>query len=46
MGQYNQFVLSLRRLYKNHSVTEATVTELCLKYKLSEEEKNFILGHS
>ena len=46
MGQYSQFVMSLRRLYENHKLLETTVVEMCSKYNLSEEERNFILGKS
>lgn len=46
MGQYSQFVMSLRRLYENHKLPETIVVEMCLKYNLSEEDKKYILGKS
>ena len=42
----NQFVESIRRLYKDGKVTEKKVLELFESKKISEEEKVYILDVS
>lgn len=40
----NQFVESLKRLYKRHMIDENKIIELCTNGKISEDEKNHILS--
>ena len=40
----NQFVESMRRLYKNGKVTEKKIVELYESGKIIEEEKSYILN--
>lgn len=39
----NQFVESLKRLYKDMKVAEEKIVELCVSGKITEEEKVYIL---
>ena len=39
----NQFVESMKRLYKNGKVTESKIIELFNNCKITEEEKEYIL---
>lgn len=40
----NQFVESMKRLYVNGKIMESKIVELFESKKISEEEKNYILG--
>lgn len=39
----SQFVESLRRLYKNGSINEGKVIDLCRRNKITNSEKEYIL---
>lgn len=40
----NEFVESLKRLYKKNKITKSKVIDLCEDKTITEEEKNYILG--
>ena len=40
----NQFVESMRRLYKNKKITEKKIVELYESGKITEKEKSYILN--
>ena len=40
----NQFVESLKRLYKRNQISEQKVIELCKNNKITESEKEYILN--
>lgn len=41
---YSEFAKSLKRLYKDKKITEAKIFSLFSDGKLTEDEKNYILG--
>lgn len=46
MNQFNQFVESMKRLYKDRKVTESKIIELFNNNKITEEERDYILSLS